>query len=474
MRINRRDLLLYSGSGILGSGLMLPSYPLVLADEKSQRDFDDYKALVCVLFNGGIDSFNLLVPHDESEYERYAEVRSDLAYERTELLELDSSNTDRRFSVPSMAPELRELFNDGDLAFLANVGPLTQHMTREQYLDEATAKPLNLESHSDQIAQWQSTNVLTPLSRQTVGWIGRVADRFGSTLSNGLNMNISMSGFNLVQTGESGTPILTPRRDKEDPFEVLHEQEYRRTGNEDFELGRFDGRYDNILQNEYLARIKRSIEDAKNANRDFRSGVKRPNTSFDRNAKGGLTAFEGSMKRVVEFISAHLDFGGGAQRQTFFVNYGGWDNHEDLHKEFNRSIAEVSFVLKAFRDALDEIGLLENVVLFSASDFGRTLTSNGGGSDHGWGGNAMILGGPVQGKRVLGEYPDMDLQGDQVSNADRGNFIPTTSLEEYFADLALWFGLDEEDLHLAFPNVDSFIPDGRTRPNSVGMFDSSA
>ena len=282
-----------------------------------------------------------------------------------------------------------------------------------------------------------------------------------------------MSGFNLVQTGDSGTPILTPRRGKGDPFEVLHEQNIRKTGNEDFEFGRFDERYDNILQNEYLARFKRSIEDARKANRDFRSGFLGFNTSFDRNANG-LSLFEGSMKRIVEFISAHLDFGGGAQRQTFFVNYGGWDNHEDLHREFNGRIAEVSFVLKAFRDALDEIGLLENVVLFSASDFGRTLTSNGGGSDHGWGGNAMILGGPVQGKRVLGEYPDMDLQGDQISNADRGNFIPTTSLEEYFTDLALWFGLDEEDLHLAFPNVGSFIPDGRTRPNSVGMFDRSA
>ena len=474
MRINRRDILVYTGSGILGSGLLLPSYPLLLGEEKSQRDFDDYKALVCVLFNGGIDSFNLLVPFDESEYERYAEVRSDLAYERTNLLELDSSNTDRRFSVPSMALELRELFNDGDLAFLANVGPLTQHMTRAQYLDEATAKPLNLESHSDQIAQWQSTNVLTPLSQQTVGWIGRVADRFGSTLSNGLNMNISMSGFNLIQSGESGTPILTPRRGSGDPFEVLGEQHIRVTANQDFEFGRFDERYDNILQNEYLARFKRSIEDARKANRDFRSGFSGLNTSFDHGNKGWLTPFEGSLKRVVEFISAHFDFGGGAQRQTFFVNYGGWDNHEGLHGAFNPRIAEVSFVLKAFRDALNEIGLLDNVVLFSASDFGRTLTSNGGGSDHGWGGNAMILGGPVQGKRVLGNYPEMDLHGDQVSNANRGNFIPTTSLEEYFADLALWFGLDEEDLHLAFPNVDSFIPDGRTRPNSVGMFDSSA
>ena len=98
-----------------------------------------------------MDSFNLLIPYDDNEYDRYADIRSDLKYSRNELLELDNTFTDRRYSVPSMAPEIRDLFDDGDLAFLANVGPLTQHMKREQYLDETLKKPLNLESHSDQI-----------------------------------------------------------------------------------------------------------------------------------------------------------------------------------------------------------------------------------------------------------------------------------------------------------------------------------
>ena len=113
--------------------------------------------------------------------------------------------------------------------------------------------------------------------------------------------------------------------------------------------------------------------------------------------------------------------------------------------------------------------MLDNVVLFTTSDFGRTLTSNGKGSDHGWGGNAMVLGGPVRGERVLGQYPDMDLNGAQVYDSRRGNFIPTTSLDEYFAELAIWFGLDAEDLELVLPNVKNFISGDSDRPEKVGI-----
>ena len=475
MTINRRNFLTnVAGTGIVSTGILLPWQPWLWAAPKTQSDFDDYRALVYVLFGGGMDSFNLLVPFDDDEYARYADIRTeDLRYERQDLLALDDSETDRRFSVPSMAPELRDLFNDGDLAFLANVGPLTEHMNREQYLDQGLLKPLNLESHSDQIAQWQSTDVLTPLSQQTVGWMGRVSDHFGSTLDNGLSMNISMSGYNLVQTGKEAVPILTSNSSG-DPFEELNEDhnDAKKTSNEDFEFGRLDDRYDNLLQSEYLQRFKRSVEDARKANRDFRSrGSGSVNTSFVPNDGDDPTRFGYAMKRIAEFINAHPDFGG-ARRQTFFVSYEkSWDHHENLREKFDEQIEDVSFVLKAFRDALVENDMLNNVVLFTASDFGRTLTSNGGGSDHGWGGNSMILGGPVRGKRVLGQYPEMDLEGEQISNTERGNFIPTTSLEEYYAELALWFGLDEEDLEIALPNVSSFIPKGATRPDSVGIIE---
>ena len=477
MTLNRRVFLKSTaGAGIVTTGLLQPWRSMAMAAEKTQDDFDDYKALVFLLFSGGMDSFNLLVPFDDDEYSRYADIRSDLKFERSDLLELDGAETDRRFSVPSVASGVRDLFNEGDLSFLANVGPLSQHLDREQFLDETQARPLNLESHSDQAAQWQTTDSRIPLPQQTVGWMGRVSDRFGSTLNNGLGMNVSMTGFNLAQANSSGTPVLIPTMHEHQPFAVLDDDplglEVKARSNLEFELGRFDNRYDNLLQNEYLKRFKRSIEDSNTGSVDFLDGRISPNTSFTSDSLGKTTDFGPAMKRIVEIISAHSVFGGGTHRQTFFVEHGGWDHHRNLHDYFNWRVEEVSFVLKAFRDARVEIDMLDNVVLFTASEFGRTLASNGGGSDHGWGGNAMILGGNVNGGQVLGEYPEMDLEGDQVSNTDRGIFIPNTSLEEYYSELALWFGLDEEDLELAFPNVDSFIPDESTKPEKIGIFET--
>lgn len=130
---------------------------------------------------------------------------------------------------------------------------------------------------------------------------------------------------------------------------------------------------------------------------------------------------------------------------------------------------------EAFQDALVEVDMQDNVVLFTASDLGRTLTSNGDGSDHGWGGNSMILGGRVNGRQTLGQYPEMDLEGVQISNTERGNFAPTTSLEEYYAELALWFGLDEEDLEEhALPNVRAFIPERASKPESIGVIETDS
>ena len=170
-------------------------------------------------------------------------------------------------------------------------------------------------------------------------------------------MNVSIGGFNLVQLGERGTPALN---------HTLGDEEL-------------------LLQKEYIKRFKKYNEDARKANRDFNSGYRGFNISFIPEDRGEPTDFGWAMKRIVQFMSAHFDFGGGAQRQTFFVNYGGWDHHENLHDNFGWRVDDVSFVPKAFCDALVEIDMLDNVVLFTASDFGRTLTTKGGGFDHGLG-----------------------------------------------------------------------------------------
>lgn len=466
MTTNRRTFLRNTaGAGAIAA--LGPWWTTALAAPKTQYDFEDYRALVCILFGGGMDSYNLLIPYDDGEYDAYRSLRSDLAYQKddNQLLELSRSHTDRRFAVPANAPELRDLFDNGDLSFIANVGPLINHMNREQYLDETRSRPLNLESHSDQIAQWQSASSLTPLSQQNSGWLGKIADRFGSTLPNDLSMSWSLSGINQVQTGNSATSLVVMDPHNESGFEKLWEDNWflqKASAHRDFERRINPEHYTNRLQQTHIRELKGAMADNQTAVEEFTDGLTGLDTEFD-----GHTWAQG-LKRMVQVISAHEYYD--ARRQTFYMNFGGWDHHEDLHGNFNPRIETVSRALKSFRDALDEIGMLDKVVLFTISDFGRTLTSNGGGSDHGWGGNAMVLGGPVRGERVLGQYPDMNLVGDQISNTDRGNFIPTTSLEEYFAELAIWFGLDVEDLKLVLPNIESFT-DGSDRPEKVGIVD---
>lgn len=474
MTFNRRAFLQTSaGAGVLAA--VGPWWTSALAAPKTQYDFDDYRALVCVMFAGGMDSFNLLIPYDDDEYEQYKNLREDLAYQKkgeeneSQLLELSRYHTDRKFAVPMYAPEIRDMFDAGDLSFIANVGPLLKHMKREEFKDQPHSRPLNLESHSDQIAQWQSTSSNLPLPRQNVGWLGKIADRFGSTLSNDLNMNWSLSGINQVQTGSSGTSLVVMDPHNPAGFEEIWEEQEnnnwfpaKESAYRDFERRINPEQYENLLKRTYISKLKQALRDNKQAVEDYSDGYVGLKTEFNDNDHWSL-----SMKRIVEAISArdYMD----ARRQTFYVSFGGWDHHENLHNQFNDKIKRVSEAFKSFRDGLDEIGMLDNVVLFTTSDFGRTLTSNGGGSDHGWGGNAMVLGGPVRGERVLGQYPDMDLDGDQISDADRGNFIPTTSLEEYFAELAIWFGLDVEDLELVLPNVKRFTPQGSDHPEKLGI-----
>lgn len=343
MTFNRRSFLKTSaGAGTLAA--LGPWWSSTLAAPKTQYDFDDYRALVCVLFAGGMDSFNLLIPYDDGEYEQYANLRTELAYRKkanddgpSQLLELSRYHTDRRFAVPTFAPELRDLFDAGDLSFIANVGPLIEHMNREQY--DAMDKPLNLESHSDQIAQWQSATSDLPLPQQNEGWLGKIGDRFGSTLSNGLNMNWSLSGNNQVQTGSSGNSLVVVDPHNDRGFEELWEEDWftpKESAHRDYERRINPENYDNLLKRTYISNFKQAMEDNERAVEDFSDGLRGLDTRFEDDDFG----FGQSLRQIVKIIGGHdfLD----ARRQTFFVTFGNWDHHEDLHNQFENQIEMVS------------------------------------------------------------------------------------------------------------------------------------
>ena len=170
------------------------------------------------------------------------------------------------------------------------------------------------------------------------------------------------------------------------------------------------------------------------------------------------TAFDASnplamqLRMVARMISARSALG--ARRQVFFVSLGGFDLHDFLLQQHPILLARVSSAIKSFYDATVELGVANSVTSFTASDFGRTLSSNGDGSDHGWGSHHFVVGGAVNGGRFHGILPATAVNG--PDDVGQGRLLPTTSVDQFGAALASWFGVPATDLPLVFPNIGNF------------------
>ena len=414
---------------------------------------EDYKALVCILLAGGADSFNMLLPYDQPRYDAYAAMRADLALARESVLPLGYAGADGQvFAVHPGLAELRDLFDAGDLAWIANVGPLAEPVDRAAY-DSGTARlPLGLFSHADQIAQWQTS---VPDQRIATGVGGRMADLLQTTLPSGpVSMNMSLSGTNVFQTGETVTgysiDALEGARqvagyDPADPESVLF------TGALDALLA-VD--YDDPFRRSYARQLREAIDSGVLV-QDALASAPTLNTNF---SAGGLSAALAQIAKVISVRDAL-----GPARQTFFVTVGGWDHHDDVLDQQASMLPMVSRGLGEFNAALTELGVNDCVTTFTISDFGRTLTSNGKGSDHGWGGHNLVMGAGVAGGSLYGEYPQ--LTPGNALDVGRGRYIPTTSVDLFYAELALWFGVAPADLDLVLPNIRRFYaPESATAP----------
>lgn len=403
---------------------------------------NDYRALVCILLAGGNDSFNMLLPRTESEYAAYALSRGDLALPRNSLLPLQGAQGGRTFAVHPGMPEVQKLYNDGNLAFISNVGTLVERLNLTQFNNGSRRLPLGLFSHADQIDQWQTA---MPDRRSATGWGGRLSDVLES-LNNDqrISMNISIAGTNVFQTGEQTVEFsLTPSG----PVNIegyggddLYDQLKTSAIDSLMNLN-----YRNVLESAY----GRSVRNAIDGNRFFADALstsQQPSTVFSANP------LSSSLAMVARTIAARSTLG--HQRQTFFVILGGWDHHDNTLPQQQIMLPWVSTALNEFYNATNEMGVANNVTTFTISDFGRTLTSNGRGSDHGWGGNQIVMGGAVKGRKIYGDYPE--LQPGNVLDTGRGRLIPTLSVDEMFAELALWLGADPSSLDMVLPNVGRF------------------
>ena len=408
---------------------------------------DDYKALVCIFLSGGNDSYNMLIPRSNPDYNQYANTRSNLAVPQNEILPINPINGDgREFGVHPSMGAIQQLFEDGKVAFLNNVGTLIEPVTKEQFWNDAAKLPLGLFSHADQIQQWQTA---LPHKRSAKGWGGRMADLIRDMNDDqSISMNISLSGTNVFQTGletveftidayNGSQGIWGYQPDNEwDMFNIMRTQAI-----------------DNMIEHEYQDIFKKSYADVIRTSRDAHlkfqdalEGVGDLNTYFSDNY------ISQSFKMIARTIAAREALG--MKRQIFFIDYGGWDHHDEVTYAQMEMLTILSNAMGEFYEALGEINVRDFVNTFSISEFARTLTSNGNGSDHAWGGNVMVMGDNVNGKRFYGEYPTLALN--HSLELGDGVLIPTTSADQYFAELALWFGVSPSDLGMLFPNLENF------------------
>ena len=426
----------------------------------------DYKALVCLFFAGGNDANNLLIPNDDAGYGSaaaatgYASIsggRGALALPRSSLLGLNPKTSDGRAWAlhPSLnfdlagtnTTGLKSLFDSGKMALLANVGTLAVPTTKAQYMARSVPLPLQLFSHNDQQVEWQSS---IPDRAFTSGWGGRMADLTDAMNSNNsISMSITLNGQNAFQVGSS-PKVAQYAVSPTGAITVSGSASPVGTG---FQNIRTKAQNDllaaqnqNLFETAFAGLTSNAISDSALVASIF-AGAVPFTTAFP------TTSLGQQLRTIARLIAAAPTLG--LKRQVFFARIGGFDLHDAQVNAGNTAtgahaniFADISRSLSSFYNATVELGAAEQVTTFTASDFGRTFNTNGDGSDHGWGSHHFIVGGAVKGGDIYGS---------------RGNWIPTTSVDEYSATLATWFGVSPTNLSTVLPNIRRFT-DSRALP----------
>jgi uncharacterized protein (DUF1501 family) len=469
MEYSRRDFLRRSGCtaasmAAVASGLDRLGMVNVLAAPT------DYRALVCVFLNGGNDSHNTVVPMESSgpfAYSGYFAARGDsgLALPNAgagALLPIQvPAFGNATFGLhPSLgpatagAPSLQGLWAQGKLAVVANVGPLVEPLTQAQYKSSGK-KPYQLFSHSDQVAQWQTSISST---RAQTGWGGRIADRVVSLNGgNGFPVVTSIGGTQVFNLGASTRPlgmgtgalnqvlVLSGFNNSSAAIERRNSMDYLRTLDKTFSL--VDSSQDTTQQ---ALDIGLALSSDPGITTVF------PNTGIGN-----------QLRQVAKIMKLNQDSAAlGLNRQIFFTQIGGFDTHTNQPGSQAGLLREMSAAMAAFYNATVELAIQNRVTTFTLSDFGRTLQPSGSGgavgTDHGWGAHHFVLGGAVRGGNFYGGvgpngtvFPTVALPS-PVDTDSRGRWIPSVSVDTYGATLASWLGVAPADLATVFPNINRF------------------
>ncbi len=459
---NRRNFL--KGAGALSFAGSMSTLSALNNSRAYAADITGYKALVCMFFHGGQDGHDLVLPYDQASYDRYAEIRSSMinsypnaSRARSNLLPLNPVNAGqlggRQYALPAELAPIKSLFDSGNAAILSNVGPLIEPATRTQIENSSVILPERLYSHNDQQSTWMSS---APQGAQA-GWGGGFADQvLAANANNSPEFTaISVSGNSVFLTGNQalqyqagldGAAVIGGLEDggllgagaNSSLAQTLIVEHFRTVG----------ARRANLFQQDYVDGNNRALD----SNALYNSSLA--------NSTPLQTVFPGSrVGQEIEAIANTINIRNelGMRRQVFFVGYGGFDSHSNQANNLPNRQNNYAEAIAAFYSAMQEMGIANDVTLFTASDFGRTLVINGDGTDHGWGSNHLIIGGAVNGNAIYGTMPPYDLGHEQDDGG--GRLIPTTSVEQYAATLGSWFGLDAGELAASLPNLSNFSPD---------------
>jgi uncharacterized protein (DUF1501 family) len=441
--MQRRDFLFHAGA--LAGTAAFGQLGLLAANAATQNG---YKALVCIFLAGGNDSNNMIVPADTAGYANYAAVRANLALPQAQLLPLEQAGV-LNYGLHPALPGMQSLWTAGNLAVVANVGTLVQPLTKPQYQSSTTQKPATLFSHIDQQHEWQASISNAP---STTGWGGRLADQLNSlNVNSSIGPMISTGGNNLFVTGAASQALVIPTSGS-------------------FGLSGFSGSSADAARRAALVQLLGLDQGADLVS--AAQGVMSTALSSSAVLNPILTATNSSVAQyfsaltgnsfaqqllaIAKVIEARSTLG--AQRQIFLVTLGSFDTHTDQLSTQQNLFAQLDPAVTAFQNAMAELGTLNNVTAFTISDFSRTFRPNtGGGSDHAWGSQHLVIGGAVHGGQIYGSMPTLTLGGPS-DEGSLGRWLPSFAVDQYAATLATWFGADLTSLAAVLPNLAAFTP----------------